>query len=134
SLFANYRLKAYSTNPKIKKFILSVLGQAINNENLKRAYFSDPIPDQNQLKSKTLGGIDLNPDQMMLKESGDRVDFKVNPWDPDQAIPQFDGLVPVIIQMTPVTNLPMLLGFTDREDYEALSYSLSHSERGFPQG
>ena len=56
------------------------------------------------------GGIDLNSDRMDLQRTGQRshLDWGMSPADLENV--QINGLVPVIIQITPVQDLPVLLG------------------------
>ncbi|MCR4337041.1 MAG: hypothetical protein NUV91_04460, partial [Candidatus Omnitrophica bacterium] len=60
-------------------------------------------------KDEQLGGIDLNPSKIDLQTQG-RMDegepFDIEYW---RSL-QFDGLSPVIIRMTPLSNIPFLLG------------------------
>lgn len=66
------------------------------------------------------GGIDLTSKRLPLETQGEGVDFNL-PFDPNhlEQIP-INGLTPVIFQITPVTDLPLLLGLA--EDHpEALS-------------
>lgn len=66
------------------------------------------------------GGIDFNPNQMNLQESGDQFDFEwLNlPSADDAQILNIQGVVPVIIDIKPVTNFPMLLGLNDHDVQE----------------
>jgi len=61
------------------------------------------------------GGIDFNPNNLNLQTQG--VDYNV-PIDPqlleELTSTPLDGLTPVIFQIVPVTNLPLLLGIADQ--------------------
>ena len=65
-------------------------------------------PDGAMMTNK--GGIDLNPDQMAIqvKKEGQDFKFQVNGQTFDAA--QITGATFTIRQMTPVTNLPQILG------------------------
>ena len=68
-------------------------------------------------------GIDLNPTKMNLKTQGQEAPLYA-PVDP--ALLQnmnIDGAYPVIINVTPITNLPMLLGIGPGRKKEELSYA-----------
>ncbi len=56
------------------------------------------------------GGIDLRPENLDLKTEGTGFDFEVD--FSSQELKQIDipGLIPVIYSITPITNLPQLLG------------------------
>ena len=56
------------------------------------------------------GGIDLTPDTMNLHDSGEGGNFNMPASLPLINGERFDGLTPVIFQITPITNLPLLLG------------------------
>ena len=72
--------------------------------------------------SKKVGGIDLNPQDLKMKRQGRGVDLDI-PLDTSNI--QIEGLYPIIINITPVTNLPMLLGIrpSDSTYSNRLSYS-----------
>lgn len=63
-----------------------------------------------RLSSDTKGGIDLNPGNMDMQTNygGERIQLPM-PDIPLESI-QIDGLVPVILRVAPVVNLPLLLG------------------------
>ena len=80
---------------------------------------SSPVEDREQGSGvrgqKDVGGIDLNPALLDLQIKRD-ANFVPLPL-PQQPIQQMhiEGFIPVIINITPVTNLPMLLGLADTE-------------------
>ncbi|GEM_PF-4387928 len=67
------------------------------------------------LESTTKGGIDLNPAllDLQIKRDGNGVPLPL----PQQPIKDMhiEGFLPVIINVTPITNLPLLLGIADEE-------------------
>lgn len=68
-------------------------------------------------KNNDLGGIDLNPNQNELKESGTSIDFK-NFYGPANFRPEqmnVNGFVPVILNISPPVSLPLLLGIREKE-------------------
>lgn len=72
----------------------------------------EPIPvqrDQAVTAEETKGGIDFNPANLEMRQTGAFAGADANLPLPAQA-PAIQGLVPVLIQVTPVTNLPLLLG------------------------
>lgn len=72
--------------------------------------------DPAQANSKTYGGINLNPEllDLQIKRDGDGVPLPLN----EQPIENMniDGFLPYIIQITPVTNLQLLLGINSPAD------------------
>ncbi len=63
-------------------------------------------------KANPLGGIDFNPENLNInvQNKSDAIQFH---FDPDKyKNMNINGLYPVIINMTPVTNIPLLLGQT----------------------
>ncbi|MCA9395434.1 MAG: hypothetical protein KC900_14630 [Candidatus Omnitrophica bacterium] len=62
-----------------------------------------------------VGGIDLNPNLLELQIEGDRLELNI-PVDTDSLEPvRIEGLLPVIINVTPITNLPLILGAVEKE-------------------
>ena len=61
-------------------------------------------------KGKNVGGIDLNPTimNMGVQKNGNGVIIPISPISPENF--KVDGLTPSIINVAPVTNLPLLLG------------------------
>jgi hypothetical protein len=67
------------------------------------------------------GGIDLNPNNLDLQIKGKRTEFAI-PLDPTiQELQFINGFTPVIIQMTPVANFPLLLGEDQSEEEKQFS-------------
>ncbi len=57
------------------------------------------------------GGIDLNPDKIRFDRQGQPVDFNVPSNDAlIQDYLNIEGFEPIIINITPITNIPLLLG------------------------
>ena len=88
---------------------------------------SSPLVSQNDQGENSLeadsinpGGIDFNPANLDLQTQGEGIEMDF-PFDPQNldTIP-LEGLTPVIFQITPVTNLPLFLGFAEDRS-EALS-------------
>lgn len=60
---------------------------------------------------KAPGGIDLNPDKIRFDRQGQPVDFNVPSNDAlIQDYLNIEGFEPIIINITPITNIPLLLG------------------------
>ena len=65
------------------------------------------------------GGIDLNPDKIQFDQQGKKIDFNV-PSTNDALIQQYlniEGFEPVIINITPITNIPLLLGTAEKASH-----------------
>ncbi|MCK5082887.1 MAG: hypothetical protein KAR31_08270, partial [Candidatus Omnitrophica bacterium] len=73
---------------------------------------SSPITEDD---GKRVGGINLNPEllDLQIKRDGNGVPLPMN-LQPIHRM-KIDGFVPVIINVTPVVNLPLLLGFADSD-------------------
>jgi len=67
------------------------------------------------------GGIDLNPNILDLQTRGNKVDFNLPVSSQQMQNIKIKGLVPVIINITPVTNLPVLLGEVVSADRKRLT-------------
>jgi hypothetical protein len=78
-------------------------------------------PDNAQL-SNTPGGIDLSSGKLHLKvqENSSDIDFSLGSLKDLQSI-QVNGILPVIINIAPVTNLPLLLGLSQDSIEEPIS-------------
>lgn len=71
----------------------------------------------NTKKDNSYGGINFNADKLNIEEQGDRFQFQI-PIDMQLPTPEdVQGFYPVIINITPTTNLPLLLGIR-KEDVE----------------
>ena len=77
----------------------------------------------NAMVSEEVGGIDLNPQIMNLEVDGQDLRFIL----PQQPLPnvQIQGLTPIIINITPITNIPALLGQIEEQNGEQLALSLN---------
>ena len=66
------------------------------------------------------GGIDLNPDILNLQTNGETIETN-NIYDEEfiQSL-QVDGFIPVIFQIVPTTNLPMLIGWSENDKRQQL--------------
>ncbi len=60
------------------------------------------------------GGIDLNPNERMLQESGEKIKLDI-PQSPSQNL-EINSFVPVIFNISPPTTLPLLLGIRKKEE------------------
>jgi hypothetical protein len=57
------------------------------------------------------GGIDLNAGNMSMNEQGQEIDMQFDPATIEQfRSGDFTGLTPVILNITPITNIKPLLG------------------------
>ena len=77
---------------------------------------SDPAADERN--DSSVGGIDLDLDLLEIEIQGDMMEMEILPnlemMDPIH----IDGLFPVIMNVTPVTNLPAILGAASEEENE----------------
>jgi WD40 repeat protein/MoxR-like ATPase len=76
-----------------------------------------------QIISKVPGGIDLNPANFELRIKRDLQGVPVSMEQQPPEIQNFklDGLVPVIINITPVVNFPLLLGMAESDESQVAS-------------
>ncbi len=68
-----------------------------------------------------LGGINLNPSIYDIETRGESSEFDFTFEDPAVINADITGLVPVIINVTPVTNIPLLIGVKEEAKEELLS-------------
>jgi len=72
-----------------------------------------------------VGGIDFNPDNIDLKTSGTGLNINIPQLDLEALQgPGFNGFTPVILEIVPITGLPMLLGELQPEDQPGRQASL----------
>jgi len=69
-----------------------------------------------------VGGIDFNPNNIDLKTKGSGVKIQFPTTFIKGSIKPVDGLRPVIINISPVINIPMILGDNELEEDQKLSY------------
>ncbi|HPN87920.1 MAG TPA: hypothetical protein PLH56_01100, partial [Candidatus Omnitrophota bacterium] len=93
--------------------------------NLKKGTFYynqavDSSQDENlfKIQDSSVGGIDLNPEflDMQIKRDGKGVPLPLN-LQPLETL-KIEGFIPVIINITPVENFPMLLGVNEKDTNE----------------
>jgi len=72
------------------------------------------------------GGIDLNPDllDLQIQRDGNGIPLPMQ-QQPVDVFKNIEGFIPVIINLTPVTNMPFILGFVDK-DGDPTEYSYDH--------
>jgi len=89
----------------------------VRNTEVDHSALSGEVLDDTKRK----GGIDLNPNMYSIEKKGEQSNFKFE-FDNQNAIsPNITGLVPIIINVTPVTNIPMLLGIKQEKEEPTLS-------------
>ncbi|MBP9853300.1 MAG: hypothetical protein KBD53_00355 [Candidatus Omnitrophica bacterium] len=74
------------------------------------------VPVSNTKNPETPGGIDLNPEllDLQIKRDGNGIPLPML-QQPADLLKNIEGFIPVIINLTPVTNMPFLLGLVDQE-------------------
>ncbi|MBP9855288.1 MAG: hypothetical protein KBD53_10530 [Candidatus Omnitrophica bacterium] len=70
--------------------------------------------ENNSIRRKNVGGIDFNLDLLELETQGRMNKFNTN--QNFENIQIDDGLIPVIINITPITNLPLILGAVENTE------------------
>lgn len=68
-----------------------------------------------------VGGIDFDPSKMNVNMYGESPTFQIPAQFLDIPVDQIEGFLPVIINISPITNIPLLLGRTDIEIEDQLS-------------
>lgn len=67
------------------------------------------------------GGIDLNSAHLHLTESGNALNFKMKSFHVDYSIDQIHGFQPIIINISPITPVPLLMENTNSSDTPFIS-------------
>jgi hypothetical protein len=62
------------------------------------------------INKENVGGIDFNPDQLIIDSKGQKIEFNLNEELQKLETGPFNGFVPIIIDIKPVPNLPLMLG------------------------
>ncbi len=93
-----------------EKFKHLLSGQGNEIDSADSAMTSSPIV------SKTKGGIDLNPNNIRMQTQGDGVKIVFPKTYLNIPAESVDGFVPIIINVTPINNIPMLLGGENTPD------------------
>lgn len=73
----------------------------------------------NQAAEQNVGGIDLNPSMLEIQSEGRGIELETPVDMQDLENMPIEGFTPVIFQIVPVTNLPLLLGINDLEAPDA---------------
>ena len=85
----------------------------------------DPESDKAVLNSlpslKKYGGIDFNANNLNLKAQGDKIKFDLPASLQDIQPTSINGVTPVIINITPITNFHFLIGLSDKEENKILT-------------
>jgi len=84
---------------------------------------SSPVEIQD--RSTDIGGIDFNPNNLEMQTQGNGLNFNLPFHAVDLQNIRIDGFTPVIINVTPLSNLPLLLGLIDEDtdDSENMNYT-----------
>ena len=80
---------------------------------------------QSQTTSDEVGGIDMNPQLIDFTKEGSGFEFD---WSLDtQDLPSgpIEGFIPIIINITPVTDIPLLLGIKNKTGQDNTLLELS---------
>ncbi|MBZ0166502.1 MAG: hypothetical protein K8I00_06815, partial [Candidatus Omnitrophica bacterium] len=67
------------------------------------------------ISPQDVGGIDLNPNLLELQIEGNGLELNIPVNNPNIEHIRIEGLLPVIINVTPITNLPVILGAVETE-------------------
>ena len=73
------------------------------------------------VKPKEVGGIDFNPGKMNVNIQGGSPEFQIPQDFLDVPFDSIEGFFPVIINISPIMNIPLLLGGTDIGNEDQLS-------------
>lgn len=85
--------------------------------------------DQAMISSDNKGGIDLNPNLLELTVEGDQIQIQVPTTFDELNDVVIDGFVPVIQNITPVVNVPFLLGWETQGDQPIQSSQQDTTDR-----
>ena len=115
----------------IAERIANIDFERINNKSPDKSVINSPKSSTDpamasELSTDQIGGIDLNPNTINIENKGktisfDMLDVDIKPFlDGD-----FQGFEPVIINITPVTSFPMLLGLKEYNYVKPMELSLN---------
>ncbi len=80
--------------------------------------------DAAMIKTSSPGGIDFNPNNLIMETRGSGIDFQLPANAQNLPSIPFDGLFPVIIQIVPVTTLPFMVGAEENSEAEVIATRL----------
>jgi hypothetical protein len=80
-----------------------------------------PIDSAMNASVENPGGIDLNPEKINMETRGEKIQFDMPESFRNMDPSTIEGFIPVIINITPVTSIPLLLGVTEEEKQNDLS-------------
>ena len=113
-------------NPQGKPVARKILMMTLHMAN--DAYGAEELPAgwdaaMSSSLDKTPGGIDMNPSRLDLQEEGEAFEFQMPAKYLNIDFHRVNGFTPVIYSITPVMNLPLLLGLVDdSEEVPQVSY------------
>jgi len=117
---SQYHPEIHPVNTGVEEFVTRLHGPGILSkphpvlESVLKAL--SPDLDDDAMMSD-VGGIDFNPNNLNLKQQGQEIKFDLPAFDPQNIQPEsINGILPVIINIIPVTNFPLLLGLVDQEE------------------
>lgn len=115
---------------KDEKWIRGVDLKTVSDEVLKSFRLVQEGQGSYRVEIPNVGGIDMNPIIMQreIQKNGNGVIIPISPVPVENF--KVDGLMPVIINVTPVTNVMFLLGIADQDPNKKsteVSYNLSSS-------
>ena len=102
-------------------------------QNEKRRFFPYEATDDDDAMSNVnevvagdkVGGINLDPSGLVVEEHGENIEFEIPEEFRDFEAADINGFSPVILNVIPVTNLPLLLGINDVEGEDPLDSAKS---------
>lgn len=112
-------IEKWEEKAKDSAMVSSIKGASFRNIGLNSA--TDAAVMARKVTGHAPGGIDLNPNQLNMKTQGEKIELNI-PADPAKFQNfKIDGAYPVIINIQPITNLPMLLGVAQEKKDDHLS-------------
>ena len=111
--------------PIIGQYLTQPDGTAKETAESVRQALNENVKGENNGSSpvkSTKGGIDLNPTilDLNLEKRGEGVTLPISP-EPLTEVLNINGLFPVIINITPITNVPLLFGEVELDENQQLS-------------
>ncbi len=71
--------------------------------------------------AEEVGGIDFNAGNLDLETAGEKIQFNIPPSIENLTPSDVQSLTPVIINISPITNFPLMLGLVQEDNSRQLS-------------
>jgi len=105
--------------PPIHGTVWDSFGSFLNESRQLAA--ASPVVNNQEILESVPGGIDFNPSNLNIHMHGNSIKIDFSDDFPNMPVGAIEGFIPVIINIAPVINIPLLLGEINHNEEELLS-------------